>query len=123
MTANQIHVGVGIDGAGRHPAAWREGGARPEGLFTADHAVDLARLAERGLLDFVALDDSFALQHGGEGVVRGQLDALLTLARVAPATHAIGLVPMVTTTHTEPFHVSKNLATLDLVSAGLVLHF
>jgi alkanesulfonate monooxygenase SsuD/methylene tetrahydromethanopterin reductase-like flavin-dependent oxidoreductase (luciferase family) len=27
-------------------------------------------------------------------------------------------VPTVTTTHTEPFHVSKNLATLDLVSHG-----
>ena len=30
----------------------------------------------------------------------------------------IGLVPTVTTTHTEPFHVSKNVATLDLVSGG-----
>ena len=50
--------------------------------------------------------------------MRGRLDALLTLARVAPLTRSIGLVPTVTTTHTEPFHVSKNVATLDYVSLG-----
>jgi alkanesulfonate monooxygenase SsuD/methylene tetrahydromethanopterin reductase-like flavin-dependent oxidoreductase (luciferase family) len=33
-------------------------------------------------------------------------------------TTSIGLVPTVTTTHTEPFHVSKALATLDHVSSG-----
>jgi alkanesulfonate monooxygenase SsuD/methylene tetrahydromethanopterin reductase-like flavin-dependent oxidoreductase (luciferase family) len=37
---------------------------------------------------------------------------------VAPRTSAIGLVPVTTTTHTEPFHVSKAIATLDYVSNG-----
>jgi alkanesulfonate monooxygenase SsuD/methylene tetrahydromethanopterin reductase-like flavin-dependent oxidoreductase (luciferase family) len=37
---------------------------------------------------------------------------------VAPATRQIGLVPVATTTHTEPFHVSKAIATLDYVSEG-----
>jgi alkanesulfonate monooxygenase SsuD/methylene tetrahydromethanopterin reductase-like flavin-dependent oxidoreductase (luciferase family) len=50
--------------------------------------------------------------------VRGRLDAVLVAARVAPSTSAIGLVPVATTTHTEPFHVSKSLATLDFVSQG-----
>ena len=45
-------------------------------------------------------------------------DALLALARIAPATASIGLVATITTTHTEPFHVSKNVATLDFVSLG-----
>ncbi len=45
-------------------------------------------------------------------------DALLVMARLAPATTSIGLVATVTTTHTEPFHVSKNVASLDLVSGG-----
>ncbi|MCU1397344.1 MAG: class flavin-dependent oxidoreductase [Acidimicrobiales bacterium] len=114
----EIHIGVSIDGAGRHPGAWREPGADPQRLFTAEHTVDLAQLAERGLLDYVSLDDSFRLQSDRRDHVRGQLDALLTLARVAPQTTSIGLVATVTTTHTEPFHVSKNLATLDFVSLG-----
>ena len=35
-----------------------------------------------------------------------------------PATSHIGLVPVATVTHTEPFHVSKAFATLDFVSHG-----
>ncbi len=76
--------------------------------------MELARLAEDGVLDFITLDDSF----GPPGPGRGRLDALAVLARVAPATGRIGLVPTVTTTHTEPFHVSSSVATLDWVSRG-----
>ena len=117
MSAGLI-LGISLDGAGAHPAAWREPDANAAALFTADHVVRLAQHAEAAGFDFVTLDDSFALAEGGPGVVRGQLDALLTLARVAPVTSTIGLLATVTTTHTEPFHISKNLATLDLVSGG-----
>ncbi|MET7365181.1 LLM class flavin-dependent oxidoreductase [Streptomyces sp. NPDC005566] len=77
--------------------------------YDAASHVTLARLAEQGALDFVTLGDSFA---------RPGPDALAVLARVAPATTRIGLVPTVTTTHTEPFHVSSAVATLDWVSRG-----
>jgi alkanesulfonate monooxygenase SsuD/methylene tetrahydromethanopterin reductase-like flavin-dependent oxidoreductase (luciferase family) len=50
--------------------------------------------------------------------VRGRLDAVLIASRVAPATRRIGLVPTATVTHTEPFHISKAIATLDYVSTG-----
>jgi alkanesulfonate monooxygenase SsuD/methylene tetrahydromethanopterin reductase-like flavin-dependent oxidoreductase (luciferase family) len=73
----------------------------------------------------VTIDDSFGIQTHRVGVpddrvdeVRGRLDALLIAAFVAPLTSRIGLVPTVTTTHTEPFHVSKALATLDHTSLG-----
>ncbi|MDX2676338.1 LLM class flavin-dependent oxidoreductase [Streptomyces sp. NY05-11A] len=71
--------------------------------------VELARLAERGGLDFVTLDDSLA---------RPGPDASAVLAQVAPATHRVGLVPTLTTTHTEPFDVQATTATLDRVSRG-----
>jgi alkanesulfonate monooxygenase SsuD/methylene tetrahydromethanopterin reductase-like flavin-dependent oxidoreductase (luciferase family) len=50
--------------------------------------------------------------------VRGRLDSVLVAARVAPLTRHIGLVPTVVVTHTEPFHASKSIATLDYVSSG-----
>ncbi|WP_105972696.1 LLM class flavin-dependent oxidoreductase [Streptomyces geranii] len=78
-------------------------------LFDVDSYVEAVRLAERGGLDFVTLGDSFA---------RPGPDALGVLARVAPVTARIGLVPTVTTTHTEPFHVQAAVATLDWVSGG-----
>jgi alkanesulfonate monooxygenase SsuD/methylene tetrahydromethanopterin reductase-like flavin-dependent oxidoreductase (luciferase family) len=110
---------VALDGAGWHPAAWREPDARPADLFTAGYWADLAAEAERGLLDFLTIEDSLSLQSGDRtDRVRGRLDAVLIAARIAPLTRHIGLVPTVIATHTEPFHISKAIATLDYVSTG-----
>lgn len=114
---NGPFLGLALDGAGAHPAAWRSPGAA-DGLFTAERLVRLTRTAEDGGFDFVSLDDGFDPPAPGSATLPGRLDALLALARVAPLTTSIGLVPTVTTTHTEPFHTSKNVATLDLVSDG-----
>ncbi|MFJ8691758.1 LLM class flavin-dependent oxidoreductase [Streptomyces roseolilacinus] len=120
-----LHLAVALDGTGWHPAAWREPDARPHDLFTAGYWADLVTEAERGLLDFVTFEDGLGLQssHPTEtdertDQVRGRLDAVLVAARVAPLTRHIGLVPTVVATHTEPFHVSKAIATLDHVSGG-----
>ncbi|WP_328535806.1 LLM class flavin-dependent oxidoreductase [Streptomyces sp. NBC_00344] len=120
-----LHLAVALDGAGWHPAAWRESGARPRELFTARYWADLVTEAEAGLLDFVTIEDSLSLQSSRYNEpdtrtdqVRGRLDAVLVAARVAPLTRHIGLVPTTVVTHTEPFHVSKAIATLDHVSTG-----
>ncbi|KDN22078.1 LLM class flavin-dependent oxidoreductase [Amycolatopsis rifamycinica] len=119
-------IAVALDGAGWHPAAWREPDARPRELLTAGYWTELVREAESGKLDFVTIEDSLALQtvsyldQPGErtDIVQGRLDAVLVAARVAPLTSHIGLVPTAVVTHTEPFHLSKAIATLDYVSTG-----
>ena len=120
-----VHLAVALDGAGWHPAAWREPQARPAELLTAGYWADLVAEAERGLLDFVTFEDSLSLQSSRHrepdsrtDQVRGRLDAVLVAARVAPLSRNIGLIPTVVVTHTEPFHVSKAIATLDYVSSG-----
>ncbi|MET8152887.1 LLM class flavin-dependent oxidoreductase [Actinoplanes sp. NPDC049668] len=120
-----LHLAVALDGAGWHPAAWRAPNARPAELFRPGYWVDLVREAERGLLDLVTIEDSLGLQSSRRDgpddrtdQVRGRLDAVLVAARVAPLTRHIGLVPTATVTHTEPFHISKAIATLDYVSNG-----
>jgi alkanesulfonate monooxygenase SsuD/methylene tetrahydromethanopterin reductase-like flavin-dependent oxidoreductase (luciferase family) len=121
-----LHVGIALEGAGWHPGAWREPDARPAELFSARYWTDLVEQAEHGLADFVTFEDSFSPQpaQGSEREgwqaqqVRGRLDAVLIAARVAPVTSAIGLIPTVIATHTEPFHISKAIATLDYVSTG-----
>jgi alkanesulfonate monooxygenase SsuD/methylene tetrahydromethanopterin reductase-like flavin-dependent oxidoreductase (luciferase family) len=120
-----LHLAVALDGAGWHPAAWREPDARPDLLFSARYWTDLVQEAERGLLDFVTIEDASALQSDDPfrrddrtDRVRGHLDAVLIAARVAPTTVHIGLVPTAVVTHTEPFHLSKAIATLDYVSGG-----
>ncbi len=124
-SSTPIHLAVALDGAGWHPAAWREADARPAELFEATYWADLVAQAERGLLDFVTIEDSLGLQSDDPFApddrtdrVRGRLDAVLIAARIAPRTNGIGLVPTATVTQTEPFHVSKSIATLDYVSTG-----
>ncbi|MFF9165810.1 MULTISPECIES: LLM class flavin-dependent oxidoreductase [unclassified Streptomyces] len=123
--AAPLHLAVALDGTGWHPASWREPVARPRELFTARYWADLVTEAERGLLDFVTIEDGLGPQSSHwldpderTDQVRGRLDAVLIASRVAPLTSHIGLVPTVIATHTEPFHISKAIATLDHVSTG-----
>ncbi|MEU3840013.1 LLM class flavin-dependent oxidoreductase [Streptomyces sp. NPDC028635] len=85
-----LHLGAAID----QPRA-----------YDAGAYVELARLAERGGLDFVTVDGGFA----GPG-----LDTAGVLARVAPETTRIGLVPAVT----DPDREAGAVAVLDRISAG-----
>jgi hypothetical protein len=57
-----LHLAVALDGAGWHPAAWREADARPAELLSARYWTDLVAEAEAGLLDFVTFEDSLSLQ-------------------------------------------------------------
>ncbi|MDN5384850.1 LLM class flavin-dependent oxidoreductase [Streptomyces sp. LB8] len=124
-SSSSLHLAVALDGTGWHPASWREPVARPRDLFTAGYWAGLVTEAERGLLDFVTIEDGLGLQSSHfldpderTDQVRGRLDAVLVASRVAPLTRHIGLVPAVVATHTEPFHISKAIATLDYVSTG-----
>ncbi len=123
--ADRLHLAVALDGAGWHPAAWREPDARPTELFSASYWTDLVTEAEHGGLDLVTIEDGLSLQSADRrqpdrrtDQVRGRLDAVLVAARVAPLTSHVGLIPTVIVTHTEPFHISKAIATLDWVSSG-----
>lgn len=73
------------------------------------------QIAAAGLLDFVLLRDARALLSNAPA---GRLDALSVAARLAPEVAHIGLVVGKQTTSSEPFTVSRELATLDLVSGG-----
>ncbi|GHB10481.1 MULTISPECIES: LLM class flavin-dependent oxidoreductase [Streptomyces] len=120
-----LHLAVALDGAGWHPAAWREAGARPGELLTAAYWAELVAEAERGLLDFVTFEDALGLQSAAfhqpddrTDQVRGSVDAVLLASHLAPLTTRIGLVPTTNVTHTEPFHLAIGIATLDHASKG-----
>ncbi|RGE20766.1 LLM class flavin-dependent oxidoreductase [Leucobacter sp. wl10] len=129
----QFTVGVALDGAGWHPAAWREPTARAAEIFSPEYWHDLIARADAAGIDYATIEDALRLQSAdpfGRGaarglpprpapaIVEGRLDALLVASWVAPRTRGIGLIPTVTTTHTEPFHVATALQTLDHISEG-----
>jgi alkanesulfonate monooxygenase SsuD/methylene tetrahydromethanopterin reductase-like flavin-dependent oxidoreductase (luciferase family) len=108
-------LAVELSGTGVHPASWRRADSRAEDLFTAGYWVDAAAAVDRAGLDLVFLPDSFALQTGG---ARGRLEAVGIAARVATATTRLGVIPQAPVTHTEPFHLSKAVASLDYATSG-----
>jgi len=142
--SDRLVIGVALDGAGWHPAAWLDTESAAESLFTPDYWTHLIVIADEAGLDFATFEDALRLRSFGAfasprdahaasdagdpprtvdpdaraDVVEGRLDALLTASLLAPRTRRIGLIPTVTTTYTEPFHVATALQTLDFVSQG-----
>lgn len=122
----ELHVAVALDGYGWHRQAWRTTLRRfptTGSVLSGRYWAELGAVAERGLLDFVTVDDALTPQPGrraelSPGRLAGRADAVMVAARMAPATTHVGLVPVATVTHTEPFHVSTAIATLDFVSHG-----
>lgn len=121
-----LHLAVALDGYGWHPQAWRATlASEPDvpSVLSGRYWAELAGTAERGLLDFLTIDDTLMPQPGRRERIdprrlAGRADAVLVAARIAPSTRHIGLIPVATVTHTEPFHTSKSIATLDYVSHG-----
>ncbi|PZO56743.1 MAG: FMNH2-dependent monooxygenase [Leifsonia xyli] len=121
---DRITLVTALQGAGWHPAAWRVAGPVAQRLSSLRHWRDVVVEQDRLGIDAVTIEDSFtagptAADHDLDtATVVGRLDALLVANAVAPATRAVGLVPTVSVTHTEPFHVATGLQTLDHVSLG-----
>lgn len=121
---DRITLVTALQGAGWHPAAWRAARPAAQRLTSLRHWRDVVVEQDRLGVDAVTLEDSFTAgptDPDGDldtSTVVGRLDALLVANAVAPATRAIGLVPTVSVTHTEPFHVATGLQTLDHVSLG-----
>ncbi|MEU2254521.1 LLM class flavin-dependent oxidoreductase [Nocardia xishanensis] len=115
---SDFFLAVELTGTGAHPASWRRQDSRAEDLFTAGYWVDAITAAENAGADAVFLPDSFGLQPGGAEIAKGRLDAVAIAARVAAVTRRIGLLPQAPVTHTEPFHLSKAIASLDFATLG-----
>ena len=121
-----LHLAVALDGLGWHPAAWRLSHADPAApLFPPL----LGRPGRRGRtrprwtwspsrtrLDLQSSTARRAGRAGRPGPGPARRAARRRPDR--PADPHIGLVPTISVTHTEPFHVSTALATLDHVSGG-----
>ena len=125
MSEKSINLIVALDGTGWHPSSWRESGALPREVTTAKYWKDLAHKAESGFIDAITLEDSLGLQSEKPfqndariDQFRGRLDAVQVATFIAPSTKHIGIIPTVIATHTEPFHISKAIATIDYVSRG-----
>jgi alkanesulfonate monooxygenase SsuD/methylene tetrahydromethanopterin reductase-like flavin-dependent oxidoreductase (luciferase family) len=110
-------LGIEIDGEGCHPAAWRRAAHPPAALFDPRRLVRLAETAERAGFAFVTLDDDI-LPPGSHPDVAGRIGSVERAAYLSSALSVLSVVPVVSTTYSEPFHVSSQLASIDHLTAG-----
>jgi alkanesulfonate monooxygenase SsuD/methylene tetrahydromethanopterin reductase-like flavin-dependent oxidoreductase (luciferase family) len=116
--SRRLITALEIDGAGGHPDAWRGSEVDPAAILTGDLALRAVQRAEAAGVDLATFADALEAPADLPARVSTRLDALGLAARIAPATDRIGLVPTITVTHTEPFHVQASVATLDHITSG-----
>lgn len=115
-------LAVALDGYGWHPEAWRHtADTRP--VADGEYWKALGATAERGLLDFVTIDDSLSPQRRRRPEIEprwlaGRPDAVMLAAHIAPSTRHLGLIPVAVATYTDPSRLAKAFAGLDDISRG-----
>jgi alkanesulfonate monooxygenase SsuD/methylene tetrahydromethanopterin reductase-like flavin-dependent oxidoreductase (luciferase family) len=110
-------IGLEIDGEGSHPAAWRRADHPPAELLDPRRLRRLAEAAERAGVAFVTIDDDIVPPGTGSDR-QGRIGSVERAAYLAPALSTLSVVPVVSTTYSEPFHLSSQLATVDHLAAG-----
>ncbi|MEU6592189.1 NtaA/DmoA family FMN-dependent monooxygenase [Streptomyces sp. NPDC046881] len=124
MTVTRLHLAAAPPGAGAADgpgtAVWA---GAPAGARLAFAGFErLARTAERGLFDFLLLDEEPRLpEHRGrlhELDPVGGPEPVAVLNALAGVTAHLGLAATVDAAHGEPYELARSLATLDHLSAG-----
>jgi N-acetyl-S-(2-succino)cysteine monooxygenase len=114
-----LNLNAYLRNSGYHEAAWRVSSADPASVLDPRHYIDLARTAERGVLDSIFLPDSPGVaEFRSEFLPGAGLDPLQLLSSVAAATEQVGLIATVSTTYSFPWDTARRLATLDFLSHG-----
>ena len=115
----QIRLAINLLAAGRHNASWKTLDD-PAGLSTdIDVFVEIAKTAERGLLDGIFLADNYAglADESFKRPFRALSPGVL-LAALATHTSHIGLVLTAPALYGNPATLAREIASLDLVSRG-----
>jgi alkanesulfonate monooxygenase SsuD/methylene tetrahydromethanopterin reductase-like flavin-dependent oxidoreductase (luciferase family) len=112
-----LQLAIEIDGDGAHPAAWRRAAHAPDQLLTPQRVRSVATIVENSGFALATVDDDLLpSDHRPQPV--GRIGAVERAAFIAASTTTLGIVPTVSTTYTEPFHVSSQLASIDHISVG-----
>ncbi|MGE0697534.1 MAG: LLM class flavin-dependent oxidoreductase [Hyphomicrobiaceae bacterium] len=114
----ELHLNLFIYARGHHEAAWRHPASSGRSLMDIQHYVECARKAEAACLDSVFLADVLNLPPDADRSARIWLEPLTALSAIAMATSRIGLIGTASTTHSEPFNLARQFASLDHISQG-----
>jgi N-acetyl-S-(2-succino)cysteine monooxygenase len=114
-----LNLNLYIRNSGYHESAWKVSPADPASVLDVGYFVELARTAERGVLDSIFLPDSPGVAEFRSEFLPGVgFDPVQLLSSVATETEQVGLIATVSTTYSYPWDAARRLATLDFLSHG-----
>ncbi len=115
----QLHFNAFIWPNGYHESAWRVVPDDVRGVLGLPYYTDIARTAERGLMDSIFLADNLAIaEYRVTHLPQTQFDPISVLSALAAATENIGLIGTGSTTYSKPWDLARRFATLDHLSGG-----
>ena len=119
MSARPLHFNAFIWPNGYHESAWRVVNDDVHGVLRLPYYTDIARIAERGLMDSIFLADNIAIaEYRATHLPQTQFDPISVLSALAAVTGHIGLIGTGSTTYSKPWELARRFATLDHLSGG-----
>jgi N-acetyl-S-(2-succino)cysteine monooxygenase len=119
MSRQQLHFNAFIWPNGYHEAAWRLVDDDVRNVLGMSYYTDIARIAERGLMDSIFLADNIAIaEYRVTYLPQTQFDPISVLSALAAVTSRIGLIGTGSTTYSKPWDLARRFATLDHLSGG-----
>ena len=119
MSKPQLHFNAFIWPNGYHEAAWRVVDDDVRNVLGLSYYTEIARIAERGLMDSIFLADNIAIaEYRATYLPQTQFDPISVLSALAAVTSKIGLIGTGSTTYSKPWELARRFATLDHLSGG-----
>jgi FMN-dependent oxidoreductase (nitrilotriacetate monooxygenase family) len=119
VTADSLHFNAFIWPNGYHESAWRVVEDDVRGVLGLPYYANIARTAERGLMDSIFLADNIAIaEYRVTHLPQTQFDPISVLSALAAVTERIGLIGTGSTTYNKPWELARRFATLDHLSGG-----
>jgi FMN-dependent oxidoreductase (nitrilotriacetate monooxygenase family) len=119
MSTPPLHFNAFIWPNGYHEAAWRVLDGDVRNVLGLSYYADIARIAERGLMDSIFLADNIAIaEYRATYLPQTQFDPISVLSALAAVTNRIGLIGTGSTTYSKPWELARRFATLDHLSGG-----
>jgi FMN-dependent oxidoreductase (nitrilotriacetate monooxygenase family) len=119
MSARLLHFNAFIWPNGYHESAWRVVDDDVRNVLGLSYYTDIARIAERGLMDSIFLADNMAIaEYRVTHLPQTQFDPISVLSALAAVTSHIGLIGTGSTTYGKPWELARRFATLDHLSGG-----
>ncbi|GAA3407823.1 LLM class flavin-dependent oxidoreductase [Paenibacillus hodogayensis] len=117
-TKRQIKLGAILHGVGGNISGWRHPDAITDASVNFELYKKWTQKAEEGKFDFVFIADGLYITEKSIPHFLNRFEPISILSALAGISSKIGLVGTLSTSYSDPFTVSRQFGSLDMISGG-----